>query len=62
MATRKFIVTVRQVIVTEIEIDALSAQDARRMIEAYGPGEAVKDMSREDISAFVKIKSVKARQ
>ena len=58
----KFTVTVQQVIVTEIEIDAPSAKAARQMIEAYGPAEAAKDMARDDISAFVKIKSVRAVQ
>jgi hypothetical protein len=56
----KFIVTVQQTIVTEIVVDAPSAKAARQMIEAYGPAEAVKDMASDDISAFVKIKSVRS--
>ena len=59
---RTFIVTVQQVITTEIVVDALSAQDARRIIEKYGPGEAAKDMASEDIDVSVKIKSTRPRQ
>jgi hypothetical protein len=58
--TSKFIVTVQQAIITEITVEAATLKDARKQVEAYGPAEAAKDMASEDISAFVKIKSVRA--
>ena len=58
----KFIVTVRQVIVTEIEVDANSASKARKIVNEYGPDLAAKDMASQDISTVTKIDSVRAAQ
>lgn len=58
---RKFIVTIEQVITTEIVVEASSAADARRQIESYGPAEAAMDYVSDDTKTD-RIKSVKAQQ
>ncbi len=54
----KFIVTVQQIITTEIEVDADSQAAARRYVEEYGPDHAAMDMASNDTKA-AKIKSVR---
>jgi hypothetical protein len=55
----KFIVTVQQVITTEIEVDADSRAAARWIVENYGPDLAVADMATQDVSKVAKIKTVR---
>lgn len=54
----KFIVTVQQIITTEIEVEASSAAKAREWVENYGIGESAMDVSTSDVKSE-RIKSVK---
>jgi hypothetical protein len=57
--TRKFIVTVVRIVETEIEVEALSAKEARQTILNYGPDLAAVDMAGQDVNASSKICSVR---
>lgn len=55
----RFLITIQQTILTEVEVHAETAADARRMIEEYDPLAAAKDMATQDLDTCAKIKSVK---
>lgn len=56
---KTFIVTVQQVITTEIEVSAETAAAARRWVDKYGPAQAAADMAADVLSAIDRIKSVR---